>query len=564
MLAPLLAIASLRFRDLLDGRSRIEQIAMKLLDFVIVAAAIAAALSIGYGGTVYQIFGHRVLRLTDRFTYQALAIVIVALGLKASLLLPSIMSRLRRRHSRQSAAIGPNQLPDSTVALGVGVIWTAAGFLSSLGANFFVNQWLHDHVILFQSIRIPARAAMICYLGLAVLAGIGASRLAVCTREFFSRRRVEVNVLVLIAMTLLFELHASPLRFESGEVNPTALASRLRETPMRGGLVELPSAETDLNRHFYMLRAADHGKPLVNATSSFISPLTDQINKSTTGRIAPTFMDVLEKIPASYLVIHNDRLLAEWQTEYEVFLTRSLMSGRLRFINRFDDRSDLYAVVKTEPEAGSEASLPFSLATHELSTLIRQDPVKLTLFPKSFQTLYRIYFETNGVVPRYANFMSDAGAVSRGVILESEDEDQILNANLRKLLDDWVRRDSFVNSFGQLDDMPFVDKLLANAGINMDDATRAQLVGDLARHHETRAGALLKIAQDQSFVDKENERSLLLLHYFGYLRRNPDDPPDRDLNGFNFWLQELAKHHDIGKIAAAFQNSSEFQSIKKQ
>jgi hypothetical protein len=83
-------------------------------------------------------------------------------------------------------------------------------------------------------------------------------------------------------------------------------------------------------------------------------------------------------------------------------------------------------------------------------------------------------------------------------------------------------------------------------------------------HHQTRAGALLKIAQDQSFVDKENERSLLLLHYFGYLRRNPDDPPDRDLNGFNFWLQELAKHHDIGKIAAAFQNSSEFQSIKKQ
>ena len=121
-----------------------------------------------------------------------------------------------------------------------------------------------------------------------------------------------------------------------------------------------------------------------------------------------------------------------------------------------------------------------------------------------------------------------------------------------------------MNSFGQFDDMQFVDKVLANAGINIDDASRAQLVGDLARHHETRAGALLKIAQDQTFVDKENERSLLLLHYFGYLRRNPDDPPDRDLNGFNFWLQELAKHHDIGKIAAAFQNSSEFQSIKKQ
>jgi hypothetical protein len=29
------------------------------------------------------------------------------------------------------------------------------------------------------------------------------------------------------------------------------------------------------------------------------------------------------------------------------------------------------------------------------------------------------------------------------------------------------------------------------------------------------------------------------MQYFGYLRRNPDDVPDGNLSGYNFWLNEL-------------------------
>jgi hypothetical protein len=29
------------------------------------------------------------------------------------------------------------------------------------------------------------------------------------------------------------------------------------------------------------------------------------------------------------------------------------------------------------------------------------------------------------------------------------------------------------------------------------------------------------------------------MQYFGYLRRNPSDPPDNDLSGFNFWVGVL-------------------------
>ncbi len=29
------------------------------------------------------------------------------------------------------------------------------------------------------------------------------------------------------------------------------------------------------------------------------------------------------------------------------------------------------------------------------------------------------------------------------------------------------------------------------------------------------------------------------MQYYGYLQRNPDDPPDFDLTGYNFWLKKL-------------------------
>ena len=75
---------------------------------------------------------------------------------------------------------------------------------------------------------------------------------------------------------------------------------------------------------------------------------------------------------------------------------------------------------------------------------------------------------------------------------------------------------------------------------------------------------LLKIANNPGLIEKENERSLLLLHYFGYLHRNPGDPPDRDLRGFNFWLQDLAVNHDTKKLPVAFANSPEYRRIRER
>ena len=33
--------------------------------------------------------------------------------------------------------------------------------------------------------------------------------------------------------------------------------------------------------------------------------------------------------------------------------------------------------------------------------------------------------------------------------------------------------------------------------------------------------------------------AFVLVQYFGYLRRNPDDPPDGNFAGYDFWLNKL-------------------------
>jgi len=220
-------------------------------------------------------------------------------------------------------------------------------------------------------------------------------------------------------------------------------------------------------------------------------------------------------------------------------------------------------VVKTEPDARSEAPLPFTAAS-DLSALITEDPTELVRKAARFQTLYRIYLTSFGKLPRYEEFMGDVGTMARGVILESEDADQIFDGNMHEFVQAWVHRDSFVRTFGHLTEAQFVDKLLMNASLEMDATERDGLINDLAGGRETRAGALFRIVNKQEFIDKENDRSLLLLHYFGYLRRNPDDPPDRDLHGFNFWLQQLAKSHDASGIAEAFKKSIEYHAIKER
>ncbi|MGH9968422.1 MAG: hypothetical protein ACREBG_11420 [Pyrinomonadaceae bacterium] len=54
-----------------------------------------------------------------------------------------------------------------------------------------------------------------------------------------------------------------------------------------------------------------------------------------------------------------------------------------------------------------------------------------------------------------------------------------------------------------------------------------------------RSQALRHVAEDQDLFNAEFNRAFVLMQYFGYLRRNPNDPQDADYSGYDFWLTKL-------------------------
>jgi hypothetical protein len=83
-------------------------------------------------------------------------------------------------------------------------------------------------------------------------------------------------------------------------------------------------------------------------------------------------------------------------------------------------------------------------------------------------------------------------------------------------------------------------KLFANAGATptqdeRDEAITAYGAGDTAG----RAGAFRSVIQSGSVFNKLYNDAFVLMQYYGYLRRNPDDAPDQNFSGYAFWLAKL-------------------------
>jgi hypothetical protein len=165
-------------------------------------------------------------------------------------------------------------------------------------------------------------------------------------------------------------------------------------------------------------------------------------------------------------------------------------------------------------------------------------------------------------MPRYSEFMPDARALGRGLIPGTEEAQREFDERLGALARDWEGRPEFRDLFGETDDARFAARLYGNAGVGPDAAERDALASALSSQTETRAGALVKVAASPRLAERERRRALLLLHYFAFLRRNPDDPPDHDLTGFDFWLSNLERNNDPDKIALAFRDSIEYKAMK--
>ena len=92
----------------------------------------------------------------------------------------------------------------------------------------------------------------------------------------------------------------------------------------------------------------------------------------------------------------------------------------------------------------------------------------------------------------------------------------------------------------------FVDTLNTNTGNSLTQTERDTLFSQLSSNNTTagRASVVRQVAENAEFTRRETNRAFVLMQYFGYLRRNPDDvgfdgKPDPTFSGFNFWLSKL-------------------------
>ena len=61
---------------------------------------------------------------------------------------------------------------------------------------------------------------------------------------------------------------------------------------------------------------------------------------------------------------------------------------------------------------------------------------------------------------------------------------------------------------------------------------------------------------------QEFNRAFVLMQFFGYLRRNPNDAPDSDYTGYDFWLTKLNQFNGNfanAEMVKAFINSVEYR-----
>jgi hypothetical protein len=158
--------------------------------------------------------------------------------------------------------------------------------------------------------------------------------------------------------------------------------------------------------------------------------------------------------------------------------------------------------------------------------------------------------------PNYAEFIPDTRLVGRNVIVGLADWAQQLASNKQTFVDAWVQRPEFQTSYGALSNSAYVDKLIANTGVSFTTGERDAFVSGLGDGSMTRATVLRQIAEDGRFVRAKFNETFVMMEYFGYLRRDPDE------SGFRFWLQKLNQFNGNfvqAEMVKAFINSGEYR-----
>jgi hypothetical protein len=193
-------------------------------------------------------------------------------------------------------------------------------------------------------------------------------------------------------------------------------------------------------------------------------------------------------------------------------------------------------------------------------------------FQETGYLVYRMYKAAFGNPPgrpvpvRFQQFFPDTQEIARGVVVGVGNWQQQLEANKQAFALRFVQRSEFLANYPRtMSATDFVNALDANAGSVLSPQEKTTLVNELAPNPSDptlRADVLRKVSEDADLVQRELNRAFVLMEYFGYLRRNPDDAPDADFSGYNFWLDKLNQfngNYVAAEMVKAFITSPEYR-----
>ena len=166
-----------------------------------------------------------------------------------------------------------------------------------------------------------------------------------------------------------------------------------------------------------------------------------------------------------------------------------------------------------------------------------------------------LYTSGFGRRPKFAEFESD-----RAALLNHSAE--VERSRLAFLLA-FVQRADFKRRYpATMKPAEFVDAILLsvtqNAGVDLS-SERSNLIALVDDAAASRAAVLAKVISQPTLIDAQYNSSLILSHYFAYLRRDPDE------SGYVTWLnfiknKPLRDTDSARSVTCGFVNSSEYQS----
>jgi hypothetical protein len=169
--------------------------------------------------------------------------------------------------------------------------------------------------------------------------------------------------------------------------------------------------------------------------------------------------------------------------------------------------------------------------------------------------LHGLYTAGLGRRPKFAEFESDRAA------LMNQNGD--VERSRMVFLLNFVQRPEFKRRHAAtMKASEFVDVVLLavaqNAGVDLS-TERAALIGLIDDGPAGRAAVLAKVIGQPAVIDAQYNQSLILFHYFAYLRRDPDE------TGYATWLtfiksRSLRDADTARSVTCGFLNSSEYQN----